>query len=118
VASSLNIWMIRVYIGSRSRYGGRPLHKAIVESAREHGMVGATVIRGMLGYGKSGVIHRASLRARFNEFPLVVQIADQPERIAAFLPQLEPMIQNGLVTVQTLLSEQMLTKCKTALQDS
>ena len=102
MACHSTIQMIRIYVGSRDRHEGRPLHEAIVEMARQKGLAGATVIRGMMGYGRSGTIRRASLRPRLNEFPLVIQIADEPARIAAFLPLLEPMIQGGLVTVQTV----------------
>ena len=83
------------------------MHEAIVEMARQNGLAGATVVRGMTGYGRSGTIRRASLRPRLNEFPLVIQIADDPARIAAFLPLLEPMVEGGLVTVQTMEGEQV-----------
>jgi hypothetical protein len=99
--------MLRIYVGSRDRHEGRPLHEAIVEMARQNGLAGATVVRGMTGYGRSGTIRRASLRPRLNEFPLVIQIADDPARIAAFLPLLEPMVEGGLVTVQTMEGEQV-----------
>ena len=102
MAGNATMQMLRIYIGSRDQHDGRALHEAIVELARANGLAGATVTRGMVGYGRSGTIHRVSLRARLNEFPLVIQIADEPVRIAAFLPLLEPMIEGGLVTVQTV----------------
>lgn len=102
MTSNAAMLVLRIAVGSNNRHGGRLLHEAIVESVRDFGMAGATVIRGMLGYGKSSVIHRTSLRARLKEFPLVVRIVDHPKRIAAFLPRLKPMIQDGFVTVQAL----------------
>lgn len=107
MAAKATMQMLRIYVGSRDLHGGRPLHEVIVEMACANRLAGATVIRGMLGYGRSGTIHHASLRPRLNEFPLVIQIADDPDRIAAFLPLLEPMVQGGLVTVQTVEGEQV-----------
>ena len=102
--------ILRIYVGSRDLKGGRPLHEVLVDLTRKSGLAGATVTRGMIGFGTSGTIHRASLRPKLNEFPLVIQIVDQPERIASFLPQLEPMIQDQLVTIQTVDGEQIRTR--------
>ena len=116
MAANARMQLLRIYVGSRDLCGGRPLHEAIVQAARNKGLAGATVTPGMMGYGSRGTIHRASLRPRLNEVPLVIQIADQADRIAEFLPYLEPMLQGGMVTVQTLEGEQIRASAGAAIE--
>ena len=78
-----------------------PLSEAIVRKARRVGLSGATVLRGLLGYGVSSAIHRFDgLFSR--DLPIVVEIIDTQEKIASFLPLLERMMRGGLVTTQQL----------------
>ena len=102
--------MVRGYVGSRDRQGGRALHEAIVECAREHGLRGATVVRGMLGHERNGTVRRVSFRRRVNEVSLVVQIVDRADRIAASLPQIETLVQGGFVSVQDAVGEQVSSR--------
>lgn len=88
---------LAIYIGESDHWHGRPLHVAIVEAARKAGLAGATVTRGLMGYGAKSRIHTAAILRLSEDLPLCVTIVDRPERIAEFLPLLDDMIQEGLV---------------------
>ena len=92
--------LLRVFVGESDRWEGRPLHEAIVLRARERGLAGATVLRGLAGFGAHSRIHTASVLRLSEDLPIVVEIADTPERIAAFLPELDGMVSEGMVTVE------------------
>ena len=94
--------LLRIFIGESDRYGGRPLHEVIVESARERGMAGATVLRGLLGFGAHSRIHTAKILRLSEDLPIVIEIVDSPERINAFLPVLDEMIGEGLITLEPI----------------
>lgn len=92
--------LLRIFIGESDRVGHRPLYEVIVEEARKRGMAGATVLRGVLGFGADSRIHTAKILRLSEDLPIIVEIVDKPERIAAFLPDLDKMIQEGLVTLE------------------
>lgn len=92
--------LLRVFIGESDRYEGRPLHEAIVSVARRRGMAGATVLRGVLGFGAHSRMHHAKILRLSEDLPIVVEIVDKPERIEALLPELDNMIEEGLVTLE------------------
>ena len=92
--------LLRIFIGESDRHGGRPLYEVIVEEARRRGMAGATVLRGTLGFGANSRIHTAKILRLSEDLPMVIEIVDSPERIAAFLPELDAMIGEGLVTLE------------------
>jgi len=92
--------LLRIFIGESDKYHGRPLYQAIVEDARGRGMAGATVLRGTLGFGANSRIHSAKVLRLSEDLPMVVEIVDTPERIEAFLPDLDEMIGEGLVTLE------------------
>jgi PII-like signaling protein len=92
--------LLRVFVGESDRWEGRPLHEAILLRARERGLAGATVLRGLAGFGARSRIHTASVLRLSEDLPIVVEIADTPERIAAFLPELDGMVREGMVTVE------------------
>jgi PII-like signaling protein len=92
--------LLRIFIGERMKHGGRPLHEAIVTAAREAGLAGATVLRGVLGYGHSRHIETAKILDLSDDLPLVVEIVDGHARIEAFLPRLDEMMTSGLVTLE------------------
>ena len=89
---------LRVYIGESDKFEGRLLYEVIVEQARRRGLAGATATRGTLGFGANSRIHSAKILRLSEDLPMVVEIVDEPERIAAFLPELDSMIGEGLVT--------------------
>lgn len=92
--------LLRVFIGESDKRGGRPLYEVIVEEARRRGLAGATVLRGTLGFGANSRIHTAKVLRLSEDLPMVIEIVDAPERIAAFLPDLDGMIDEGLVTLE------------------
>lgn len=93
-------YLLRIIIGESDRAGHRPLYEAIVLKAREAGLAGATVTRGVMGYGKNSVIHTAKILRLSEDLPMVIEIADSLERIEQFLPMLDEMITDGLVTLE------------------
>ena len=92
--------LLRVFIGESDKFEGRPLYQVIVERARQRELAGATVLRGYLGYGANSRIHSARIMRLSEDLPIVIEIVDEPERIAAFAAELDGMIQVGLVTME------------------
>ncbi len=92
--------LLRIYIGESDRWEHQPLYQAIVLKARELQLAGATVLRGPMGYGKSSRLHTAKILRLSLDLPLVIEIVDSAEKIQAFLPVLDRMMQGGLVTLE------------------
>lgn len=92
--------LLRVFIGESDKFEGRPLYQAIVERARQRELAGATVLRGYLGYGANSRIHSARIMRLSEDLPMVIEIIDEPERIAAFAAELDGMIGEGMVTME------------------
>jgi uncharacterized protein len=93
--------LLRVFIGNDDSYEDVPLSEAIVREAKRMGLAGATVLRGLLGYGASSAIHRYD-GFFSSDLPIVVEIIDVEEQIMSFLPVLERMMHGGLITTQQL----------------
>jgi hypothetical protein len=94
--------LLRIFIGESDRSAGKPLYEAIVLAAREAGLAGATVLRGLEGFGARSRIHTARILRLSEDLPIVVEIVDRAERIAGFLPRLDAMVGEGLVTLETV----------------
>lgn len=92
--------LLRIFVGESDTYHGRPLYEAIVEQARERGLAGATVLRATLGYGAHSRIHTAKVLRLSEDLPMVIEIVDRADRIAAFLPELDQIMDEGLVTLE------------------
>jgi uncharacterized protein len=90
--------MIRIHFGEDDRWHGKPLHEAIVEEARRQDLAGATVYRGIEGFGASSRIHRKHLLTS-SDLPVMVCIIDQEDKIRQFLPTLERMVYEGLIAI-------------------
>lgn len=90
--------LLRIFIGDSDRYEKLPLYEAIVKEARKRGLAGATVLHGVMGFGKSSRIHTASVLRLSEDLPVVIEIVDTPENIRLFMPDLDLMISDGLVT--------------------
>jgi PII-like signaling protein len=90
--------LLRIYISEGDKWGDHPLYEVIVREARKRGMAGATVLRGLLGFGADSRMHTAKILRLSEDLPLVVEIIDKSENIDAFLPELDRMIKDGLVT--------------------
>ncbi len=94
--------LLRIFIGESDKVHHRPLYEVIVLEARKRGMAGATVVRGMMGFGKNSRVHTAKILRLSEDLPLVVEIVDSKENIEAFLPDLNAMVTNGLVTIENI----------------
>jgi uncharacterized protein len=92
--------LLRIFVGESDKADGKPLYEAIVEEARKRGMAGATVLRGFLGFGANSRIHTSKILRLSEDLPIVIEIADAAEKIEAFLPDLNGMIDEGLVTLE------------------
>ena len=92
--------LLRIFIGERDRHDGRPLHETIVLKAREAGLAGATVLRGPMGYGRSSRLHTAKILRLSEDLPIIIEIVDSKEKIDEFMPAIEAMVQEGLVTLE------------------
>ncbi len=89
---------LRIYIGESDQSHGKPLASAIVERCRKEGLAGATVLRGIEGFGANSRIHTTHILDLSTDLPIVVEIVDKPERIAQILPVLDEMVTEGLIT--------------------
>jgi PII-like signaling protein len=98
--------LLRIFVGEADRHDGKPLYEAIVLKAREMQIAGATVMRGGMGYGHSSHLHSAKILRLSDDLPLVIEIVDSPDKIDAFLPVLDGMMNDsmssGLVTLENV----------------
>ncbi len=92
--------LLRVFVGESDKFEGRPLYQAIVEEAKASGLSGATVLRGLMGFGATSRLHTIKVLRISDDLPMVVEIVDSPEKIEAFLPALKRMAGDGLVTIE------------------
>ena len=92
--------LLRIYIGEADRHDGRPLYEALVELARQRGMAGATVLRGLMGYGASSRVHTTKVLRLAEDLPLVVEIVDAPDAVEAFVQAIDGMVTGGVVTIE------------------
>jgi PII-like signaling protein len=92
--------LLRIFIGEADKHNGRPLYEVIVEEARKQGLAGATVLRGILGFGATSLIKTNKILRLSSDLPVVVEIVDYPEHIRSFLTLLEGMMDEGLVTLE------------------
>ncbi len=94
--------LLRVFIGEGDRWGGRPLYEAIVLKARTEGLAGATVTLGLEGFGAHSRLHTAKVLRLSEDLPIIVEIVDKAERIEQLLPALDDMVQEGMITLETV----------------
>ena len=92
--------LLRIFVGESDRWKGKPLFEAIVQEARHQGLAGATVFRGFEGFGAHSRIHTSRILRLSEDLPILVEIVDAEDKIQAFLPVLDGMVQEGLVTVE------------------
>ena len=91
--------MMRVYIGENDKWNGKPLHEAIVNGLRAHDIAGVTVYRGILGYGANRRIHKDAKLSLSHDRPILLSVVDTEEKLQAFMPILDQMVQQGLVVL-------------------
>lgn len=92
--------LLRIFIGESDKHEGTPLYEWIVCRAKEHGLAGATVLRGLEGFGAHSRLHTAKILRLSEDLPIVVEIVDTKEKIEAFLPIIDAAIPEGLATLE------------------
>lgn len=94
--------LLRVFVDESGRHGNQPLYTAVVEAARRFGLAGATVFKGIEGYGSHAVVHAARVFDLSTNLPVLVEIVDDEEKVRAFLPELQTIVHDGLVTLEAI----------------
>lgn len=92
--------LLRIFIGESDKYEGLPLFKWIVRRARQEGLAGATVLRGLEGFGAHSRMHTAKILRLSQDLPIVVEIVDTEEKIDRFVPVIDDAIVEGLATLE------------------
>jgi uncharacterized protein len=92
--------LLRIFIGDSDRYEGRPLYEWLVIKAKEQGLAGATVLRGLMGFGANSRVHTAKILRLSEDLPVIIEIVDTEEKIRAFLSDIEGVIKEGLATLE------------------
>ncbi|HEX2974179.1 MAG TPA: DUF190 domain-containing protein [Tepidisphaeraceae bacterium] len=95
-----NAILLRIFVGESDRFEHQPLYQAIVEKARELGLAGATVLRGIEGFGANSVVHKAKLLEMSTDLPIVIEIVDIQANIQKLLPRLQAMVLEGMITME------------------
>ncbi len=92
--------LARIYIGESDTWHGQPLYDAIVQLLRERGLAGATVLRGIEGYGAKQHLHTTRILRLSEDLPILIELVDIEERVRAVLPELDAMVSGGLITLE------------------
>ena len=92
--------LLRIFIGESDRHEGQPLYEWIVREARRSGLAGATVLRGLEGFGAHSRLHTAKILRLSTDLPIVVEIVDTRDKIEAFLPTVDQAVSEGLATLE------------------
>jgi PII-like signaling protein len=92
--------LLRIFVGESDRWHGKPLYQAIVDRVREEGLAGATVLRGIEGFGADSRLHTARILRLSEDLPVVIEIVDSAEQIDRVLPVLDEMVGEGMVTLE------------------
>jgi hypothetical protein len=92
--------LMRIFIGESDKYHGKPLYEALLERLRQKGLAGATVLRGVAGFGASSVVHTDKVLRLSLDLPLIIEVVETEEAIQAILPDLDEMIGGGLITLE------------------
>jgi PII-like signaling protein len=92
--------LLRIFIGEGDRWHGAPLYESIVLKARELHLAGATVLRGPMGFGATSRLHTTKVLRLSEDLPMVIEIVDSRLKIEEFIPHIDEMVQEGLVTLE------------------
>mgnify|MGYP001826210509 CR=1 FL=1 len=92
--------LLRIFIGESDRHEGKPLYEWLIIQAKSHGLAGATVLRGLMGFGAGSRIHTSKILRLSLDLPIVVEIVDTNEKIQSFLTRIEDVLEGGLVTLE------------------
>jgi len=94
--------LLRIFISENDRYHGKPLFEWILRQAREYKMAGVTVLRGLEGFGADSHLHTAKVLRLASDLPIVIELVDVKEKIQTFMPVLENVIEEGLITIENV----------------
>lgn len=94
--------LLRIFLGESDRWHHQSLADAIIERAREEGLAGATMFRGIEGFGASSHLHTTRILSLSDDLPVLIEIVDREDRIASFLPVIDEMLTDGLVTLENV----------------
>lgn len=92
--------LLRIFIGESDKHEGRPLHEVILHAAHREGLAGCTLIKGCAGFGAASRIHTAKILRLSEDLPIVIEIVDAGEKIDRFVPHLDALVRDGLVTIE------------------
>jgi PII-like signaling protein len=92
--------LMRIFIGESDKYHGKPLYEALLERLRGNGLAGATVLRGVAGFGASSTVHTDKVLRLSLDLPIIIEVVETEEAIQAVLPDLDEMIGGGLITLE------------------
>lgn len=92
--------LVRIFVGESDKVEGKPLYQALVEKLRQEQISGATVLRGILGYGARSIIHTANLLQLSHDLPVILEVVDTKENIDRVMPLIESIIGDGLITME------------------
>jgi hypothetical protein len=92
--------LMRIFLGESDKFGHRPLYEALVELFRQEGFAGATVLRGVAGFGAHSVYHTDKLLRLSPDLPIVVEVVETREKIDAIMPQIDEMMRGGMITLE------------------
>ena len=92
--------LLRIFVGERDRWHGRPLHAAIVELLRREGVAGASVFRGIEGFGTHHEIHHAKVLAFGGDLPILIEVVDSEPKIRSIIPRIDEMVGEGAMTLE------------------
>ena len=97
---------LRIYVGNTDKVNSAPLYETIVYAAKNRGMAGATVLKGVMGYGANSVVHSSKIFAISDDLPMVIEIVDTDEKISSFIDVIQPYLENPkfgmLITKQSV----------------
>ena len=94
--------LLRIFVGESDKHEGQPLYEWIVRRAKEEGLAGATVLRGLLGFGAHSRIHTAKILRLSSDLPIVVEVVDTAQKVESFLPLIDAAVTEGLATVESV----------------
>ena len=92
--------LLRIFIGEADQWQGQPLYEAIVQLARKEGMAGATALKGFMGFGCKSHMHTSKILRMSEDLPIIIEMVDSEEKITRFLPHLDEMVKEGLITLE------------------
>ena len=92
--------LLRIFIGEQDKWHSQPLYEAIIHLAKKEGMAGGTAIKGFMGFGCKSRMHTTKLLRLSEDLPIIIEIVDSEEKINGFLPHLDEMVKEGLITLE------------------